>query len=883
MPATSPPRLLLRIFRLYCHPHLADHIEGDLIEAYQERMRMQGARVANFRLALELVLLFRPGIIRGWQPPRFVTTYSMYKSFIVLAWRNFLKSKGYSSINILGLAIALSACMLILLYVQHELSFDRFYAHADRIYRVNHEIKFADNHLHLATAGPTFGATAKAELPQIESMTRLRWADNLAVKKENETIRQSEVAFADSSFFEVFTLPVIAGDVRTALTEPNSIVLTESMALKFFGTTDVLGKMLILDNDKSRKVTAVIEDIPSNSHFQFKCFVPMIEDTYAQVNTWAGNQNYNTYFLVRPDADLDAFLKGMTEMMNRHLEPELKMIINKSVKEFESQGDYFRLSITPLVDIHLHSNRIAELYGSGKIEYVYMFSAIAVFILIIAIINFMNLATARSANRAREVGVRKVMGSLKASLVQQFMLESVLTCALSMLIALLLTVIALPQFNVLTGKSFDTSIMFTPSMVAIFFALVVVVGILSGSYPAFYLSAFRPVMVLKGAITGARRSLMRNTLVVFQFVAAVTLIAGTIVAYLQMDYIRKRDLGYSREQVLVINNLWPLGERAETFKDELLTLSGVEQATVSGFLPVSYQRTSNTFFQSPTLDISGAINVQAWSVDDQYISTLSMQIIEGRDFSRDIASDSAAIILNESAARFLGGENIIGMKLYTPEDMEGKKIHVQHVIGIVKDFNFSTLRDKVGPLVLMYGTNRGSVALKLQTADISNLMSKVEAKWKTFAPALPFEYSFLDEDYERLYEGERQVGKLITIFASLSIFISCLGLFGLAAFMAERRSKEIGIRKVMGATVYGITTLLSRDFLRLVVLAVALATPLAWYLITKWLEGFAYRIDVSWWIFPLAGIVAVVIAFLTVSYQSVRAAMTNPATSLRTE
>ncbi|MEJ1240817.1 ABC transporter permease [Chryseolinea sp. T2] len=883
MPYTGPPRAMLRLFRWYCHPRLADHIEGDLIEVHREWISKHGQGMANFRLAVELILLFRPGIIRPWQSPQFINTYSMYKSFIIVAWRNFQKSKGYSSINIFGLAIALTACMLIVLYVRHELSFDRFNEKADRIYRVNNEIKFGDNHIDVAAAGASFASTAKAEFPQIEAVTRIRWAGSLLVNVGDERVRQQNVGFADSTLFDVFTLSIVAGNAKTALNEPNTIVLTESIARKFFGTTDVLGKTLNIDDNKTRKVTAVIKDIPSNSHFRFECFIPLVDDDRANEDLWAGAQNYATYLLLRPDADPYALAVELNKMMDRHVGPELKMIINKTIEEFRGQGDFFLASLTALPDIHLHSNRLGELYGTGKIEYVYMFSAIAVFILIIAVINFMNLATARSAKRAREVGVRKVLGSVKSSLIQQFILESVLTCALAMIIALALTAIMLPQFNILTGKSFEVDVLYSPSMIASFAALVLVVGLLSGSYPAFYLSAFQPVAVLKGGSGSVRRSMMRNTLVVFQFVASVTLIAGTIVIYRQMDYIRKRDLGFDREQILIINNGRQVGNRIEPLKNSLLSVTGVRNVTVSGFLPVSYQRSNNTLFQSPTLDITGAMSVQEWRVDDQYLKTMGMHIAEGRDFSKEIASDSSAVILNESAARFLGGSGMIGKKLYTPNDATGKSVRELTVVGIVKDFNFSTLRQQVAPLTLVYGKDQSSIVLKLDAGDITALMSSVEAKWKSIVPELPFEYSFMDADYDRQYEGERQAGTLFTVFAALSIIISCMGLFGLATFMAEQRTKEIGIRKVLGASVYGITSLLSRDFLRLVVLAVAIATPLAWYLIAKWLEGFAYRIDVSWWVFPVAGFIALMIACATVSYQSIRAAIANPVNSLRTE
>jgi len=860
-----------------------DHIEGDLIEVHRQCEQQVGRRRANWRLAVALITLFRPDIIRPLESPQFVTTYSMYKSFVVVAWRNFLKSKGYSSINILGLTIALSACMLIGLYVQHELNFDRFNLKSENIYRANYEVKFGDNLVDVACAGPSFASTAKADFPQIEEATRIKWFGGLLLKLNGENVRQSNVAYADSTLFDIFTIPIIQGSAKTALNEPNTIVLTESVARKLFGSTDVVGNVLTVGENKTRKVTAVIEDLPSNSHFRFECFLPMIDDERALDDVWAGGQIYSTYFLLRPDADVRVLERELNKMLDRHVSPELKKIMNKTVEEFESHGDYMTTSLTPLVDIHLHSNRLGELFGTGKIEYVYMFSAIAIFILLIAVINFMNLATARSARRAREVGVRKVLGSVKSSLIQQFIMESMLTCALAMILAFALTAVALPSFNSITGKTFDMGVLYETRTLVSFVILMVAVGVLAGSYPAFYLSAFQPVQVLKGGSGGVRSSAMRNALVVFQFVASVVMIAGTIVVMMQMNYISQRDLGFSREQVLIIGNGSQVGDRMESLKNSLLTIRGVKNATVSGFFPVSDYRSNNTFFRSPTLDISAAINMQEWQVDDQYITTMGMQIAEGRDFSRDIASDSTAIIVNESAARFLGEGNIIGKKFYTIADISRENVTTLHVIGVVKDFNFSTLRDQVAPLAFVYGGDQSSIALKLSTEDITSVMRDVEAKWKSIAPELPFEYSFMNADFDRLYDGERQASTWFTIFASLSIFIACMGLLGLATFMAERRTKEIGIRKVLGASVYGITSLLSTDFLKMVVIAVILATPLSWYLIGKWLDGFAYRVDIAWWVFPLAGLIAVFIAFVTVSYQSVRAAVANPVDSLRTE
>jgi len=878
-----PPKFFLRFFRGYCHPRLADDIEGDLIEVYRKRALKNGKRKADIRFAIDVLLLIRPNIIKPVNGYQNINTYGMYKSYFTIAWRTFLRSKGYSLINISGLAIGLSACLLIALYVHHELSYDRFNEKANRIYRVDSELKFGDNHMNLALTNPLFGETAKADFPQIEQTTRLQWYGSFLVKKGDVNVREGNVARADSTLFDVFSLPMIHGNPKTALTEPNSIVITESVAKKYFDNTDVVGQTLTINNTENRKITGVIRDIPSNSHFRFTSFVPMIENEYANEVIWAGSQNWATYLLLKPGADAEGLDPELNKMFDRHLGPEMKSVINKTLDEFKSQGDYFKVSLTKLTDIHLRSNKIGELYGGGNLQYIYIFSVIALFILIIAVINFMNLATARSAGRAREVGVRKVMGSLRGSLIQQFLTESFLTCLIAMLLSIAITFSILPLFNELTGKIFDVSILLSTPVMILLVSLTIGVGLLAGSYPAFYLSAFQPVSVLKGSKTGnVKKSFFRNTLVVFQFSASVLLISGTLIVFMQMQYIREKDLGYNREQMLILNNIDQLGQRIEPIKNSLSQISGVENLTVTGFLPVNYNRNNNTYFPTPSLDIKGTISMQQWTIDENYIATIGMKLIEGRNYIKG-KTDSTSIILNESAAKFLGGEDILEKKLYRLIDEETHTITEYRIVGIVKDFNFSSLREPVKPLAFLYGSDNGGITLKINTADIPSLLSTIETQWKSLAPDLPFEYSFMDTDFDNAYKGERQTGKLVTIFATLSIFISCLGLFGLATYVAEQRTKEVGIRKVLGASVTGITTLLSKDFVKLVLLAIAVATPLAYYFIHQWLQGFAYRIELSWWVFILSGAIALTIALLTVSFQAIKAAMMNPVKSLRSE
>lgn len=807
----------------------------------------------------------------------------MYKNYFTIAWRTILKSKGYSFINTSGLAVGLCACLLIGLYVKHELSYDRFHEKASRIFRVNMELKFGDNHLNLAQVNPLFGETAKNEIPEVEQVTRLRWYGSFLVKKGNENIREGNVAWADSTLFDVFTLPMISGNPKTALTEPNSLVITASVARKYFDRTDVVGETLTINNTQSRIITGVIEDLPSNMHFQFTSFIPLVEDEYALDGTWAGSQNWNTYLLLKEGVNADAGAPLLNKMLDRHLGPQLKTVIGKNINEFNSEGNFFKASLIALPDIHLHSARIGELYAPGNMQYVYMFSAIAACILFIAIINFMNLATARSTNRAREVGMRKVMGSIRSALIGQFITESLLTCVAAMLFALALTVALFPFFNELTGRPLDPAILLTPQVVAALIIMTVVVGILSGFYPAFYLSAFQPIAVLNRKSSGGKRSIFRNVLVVFQFSASVFLIAGTMIVYRQLQFIQQTDVGYNREQLLIISNIDKLGNQTEAFKTNLLGIWGVEKATVTGFLPVSYNRNADSFFTSPAMEIRDAINVEKWRIDEDYLETMGMQLLEGRNFSKEIAADTGSVILNESAAKFLGGQDILEKKLYRIMDENTRELKAFTIVGIVKDFNFSSLREPVKPLALIFGSHSGAMTARLQGSNMLGTVSAIEDQWNVMASGFPFEYSFMDADFDQLYKGERQSGKLITYFASLSILISCLGLFGLATFMAEQRTKEIGIRKVMGASVSGITTLLSKDFLKLVLVAVVIAIPLAWYFTDKWLQAFAYHIDLEWWVFMVASLMALIIALMTVGVQAIKAAVQNPVNSLRSE
>ncbi len=544
-------------------------------------------------------------------------------------------------------------------------------------------------------------------------------------------------------------------------------------------------------------------------------------------------------------------------------------------------------AVMPLTAIHLHSNKSYEFEANGNMSYVYIFSVIAIFILLIACVNFMNLSTARSANRAKEVGIRKVAGSLRSNLITQFLTESVLVSFFSLLLALGIAALLLPLFNQLAGKHMSVLTLFSSWLLPVLIALVFVVGCIAGSYPAFYLSSFQPVQVLKGSIAkGFKSSWLRSGLVVFQFFISIALIIGTIVIYNQLNYIRSREIGYNRDQVLVINGTYVLEKQLKTFRQEMLKISGVQSAAVAGSLPTETGYNQNGWFKDPTLDAKQVTIMTDFYGDQHYIPTLGMQMVKGRNFSLDFASDSTAIIVNETAAKLLGFKEPLNEKMYRPGNYasDGSFVPVTfHIIGVVKDFNFNSMHDKVGPLILELGENYGRIAMRINTKNIPALISQVEKTWNNMAPGQPFSYTFLDADFNKIYDAEQRTGKLFITFAVFAIFIACLGLFGLVTYAAEQRIKEIGIRKVLGASVGEIVTMISKDFVKLVLIAFVIAFPVGWWMMNKWLQGFAYRINISWWVFALAGALTIAIALITVSFQAIKAALANPAKSLRTE
>jgi len=812
----------------------------------------------------------------------------MLKNYLKIAWRNLLRNKTFSFINIVGLAIGLSCFLLIALYVLDELSFDKFYKNANRIYRINASIRFGGTDLNFPLSSDMMGQMLKKDYPQVEDYARVyNSSGNKLVKKGTDYINEYKVCHVDSTFFRIFDLPVIAGDAKNGLNEPNTVVITEKIAKKYFGTTDAVGKTLETnDNNKTLyKVTAVINNIPHNSHFDFDFYFSMKNVDYG----WGQflSHNFHTYLLLRPGTDYKLVENKFTDYIDKYCLPEAKQFMHiNSMDDFKKSGNKLEYNLTPLTKIHLYSSLQYEFLPGGNIQYVYIFSAVALFILVIACINFMNLTTARSANRAKEVGIRKVLGTEKKELVVQFLVECTLMVIFSLLLAIGIAYLVLPLFNDVAAKSMSLLNLFSPIILPLLIILPFVVGLLAGSYPAFYLSSFKPIEVLKGKLKmGSRSGGLRNLLVGFQFFTSIVLIIGTIVIYRQLHYIQTKNIGFNKSQVLIINGAYALKDNLTPFKNEVLQMPGVTSGTISSFLPVtSSSRNDNTFSSSPIMDSKNGFDIQTWAVDYDYIKTLGMEVIKGRNFSKDFGTDSTAVIINESIANQLGYANPIGQKIYgTYYSMNSHDRIGYTIIGVVKNFNFESLKQNVGMLGLFLKPSSGLISFKINAGNITDVLKQVENKWKSFAPGMPYSFRFLDDSFNDMYSNEQRIGKIILIFSTLAILIACLGLFGLSIFIAEQRTKEIGIRKVLGSSVGSIVQLLSKDFVRLVIIAFVIAVPVAWYFMNKWLQDFANRVDISWWIFLLAGVLALVIALATVSFQAIKAAMMNPTKSLRSE
>jgi len=808
----------------------------------------------------------------------------MLNNYIKTTFRNLIRSKGYTVINILGLAIGLSASILILLFIVNELSYDKFFKDSERIYRIAVKGRMSGDFFDVAVTPAPMAPALKYTFPEVESSVRLRqWSQQSLFAFEHKMFYEKDVFFADSSFFEIFDFAPALGDLKTALHEPFSAVLTQELAHKYFNDDNPIGKILKVNDDFLFKVTAVIQDIPENTHLKFPLLlswssIKKMNDSRMDDN-W-GSLGFYTYVKLVENTDVQQFeLKIKTIIIDKLIEQS-----GEDSSRFENVQLEFKPYLQPIEEIHLKSNLMAELSPNSDISYIYSFSAIAAFILLIACINFMNLTTARSAKRAREVGIRKVHGGFRSQLIAQFIGESVILSFIALVIAIILVELTIPVFSDIIGQNISEDLLINPLMIVSYLILAIVVGFVAGSYPAFYLSSFQPVNVLKRNLNrSSKNPALRNVLVIIQFSISIFLMVGTGIIFNQLNYVKNKKLGFDKEHVMIIQlRNDKLREKSAFLENEFRKLSMVANAASSTSIPGEGSAGSGFFPEGEnTTDPWLIFNTGA---DYDYIETMGMEIIKGRSFSKEFASDTAGIIINETLLKKLGwGDDCIGKKI-TPGD-PGNKFSF-HVIGVVKDFHFLSLHDKIEPYIIYLSKNNlRSLSIKIKPGNLNESITQISNKWSEMEPNFPFDYSFLDETFDALYKSEERMGKLFIYFSIIAIFIACLGLFGLASYTAEQRTKEIGIRKTFGATTPSISFLLTRDFTKWILLANIIAWPAAYYFLGLWLENFAFRINITdqWHVFLLSAVISFAVAILTVSLQAIKVAHSNPVDALKYE
>ena len=815
----------------------------------------------------------------------------MLKNNVKIAVRSLFKQKVYTFINVVGLAVGIASCILIVLFIRNEFSYDRFFKDQDRIYRMSLERIYPNHSTYYAIIPHSFAGVAKETFAEIEEATISSRFPNVELTYKNQ--RDEEVKFdeeiiisGDSSFFKVFDFEIIKGNSENLFTKGNEIVVTEEMADRYFGEEDPLGKLIRIGENLEFTVAAVIADIPLNSHFKFSAIVSNTGFPFLQQENFTGFSAY-TYFKLREGADPSSLEAKIPQLVDKYAAGQIERELGKSWEEYRNAGNGYRYFLQPLNDIHLFPTYLeAQMKPSGNINSVYILIAVAFLILGIACVNFMNLATARSSERAKEVGIRKVMGSLRPQLMRQFLTEAILLSGVGVFLALVIAQLAIPFFNDLTERNLQLpfSLGFALSIIGI----ILFVGLLAGLYPALVLSSFKPTDVLKGQFTGSQKGKwIRNGLVVFQFWISIILIIGTLVIRDQMAYMQHISLGFDKEHVLVVERGFSFGpQNLKTFVEELRNMPEVENAAVAFASPGQ----ESTFFgiQFQPEGSSEILTTKSMVVADGVSETLGLEILEGKGFSED-TNDSLYVLLNQTAVKVMGIKDPIGSKLMeTQNTPDGNVIIARTVIGIVKDFNFNSLRDEITPLVMQntesFGANIGGqyVFARIKPNQTQSAIEAIEAKWKEIAPEQAFKFSFLDESLNQQYKEEQQTGRIFSIFSVLAIFVSCIGLFALSAYITSLRTKEIGVRKVLGASVGGVVLMLSKDFTKMILIAFALAVPVAWLVMEKWwLQNFAFRINVNLWIILISGISVLAIAWLTVSFQSIKAALSNPVDSLK--
>ncbi|MFC2158209.1 ABC transporter permease [Acidobacteriota bacterium] len=865
----SPPPIASRILKRVLPVEEREFLFGDIKEIYKTMVDCRGRFLAWLWIWGQVFL----------SSPRFIyySTYwriIMFQNFIKIAIRNIKRQKGYTFINLTGLALGMACCLLIILYIHSELSYDRYHENAEKIFRINTRMEIRETNLNIASSNHPLGPTLARDYPEVLESVRLRPVyDRTLIEIENRQFFEDDIMLADNTVFDVFSFKFIRGDRENALARAYTIVLTETAAERLFGSTDPVGKTLRFDNSTTYTVTGIMEDVPPNSHFTFDMLCSF--ETYYQTNEglrerWLGDLNNFTYILLQDPADaakIDSILPGLVD---KHAGRILKAV-----------GGTVEFKLQPMTQIHLNSGVEGEIEGQGDIAYIYIFAAVAVFILLIACFNFMNLSTARSTKRAREVGLRKVLGSERKQLIAQFLNESLFHCLIALVLAVALVALALPMFRSLSGSALTLRFQDILWLVPAVFGFVLITGFIAGSYPAFFLSSFQPIRTIKGHLRqGKQKSRFRSLLVVVQFAVSITLIIGTIVILNQLRFMKSTHLGFNKEQVLVLQiRDQTIRNSLNSLRTELKKTPGVIEVAASSHVPASGARRNAILPEGFQIDESQMVAIM--SADPGFLATMGIELASGRNFDDLHATDDQrTYLINETAARRFGWEDPVGKTIL---ELDGRK-EPCIIVGVVKDFHFLSLRMEIEPVLIEYNPSAfGFISLRIQPANISQTLGNVEKTWGKLDPTGGFDYFFLDQSFDSQYRSEERLSTLFSYFTFFAIFIACLGLFGLAAYSVEQRTKEIGIRKVLGSSYSNIIFLLSKDFVRWVLLANIIAWPLAYFAMNTWLQDFAYRTALDYKPFLISATAALLIAFLTVSYQAIKAGLSNPVDALRNE
>ncbi|MEQ8907471.1 ABC transporter permease [Ekhidna sp.] len=867
----TPPKWALKFLQFFYKEKYLEQIEGDLYELFE---RDGATKKARRRFGWNTIRFFRLRYLKGLEDFERLTTLAMIKNYLKVAIRTLIRQKSYAGINIAGLAIGLASCLLIMMYVFHEQSYDNFYPEGEHVYRVANGERGRYTPELLAK-------TMMEEYPQVEATTRISglWESHFQIG--NQSFFQDGSAWADENIFKVFQMEFVSGNPESAINGPEDLVLTESLATKFFPGESAMGKTIVVDGN-NMKVTAVVKDPPKNTHFPFK-FIGRVWDNVSANQNWTGN-NFWTYAKIQPGITSQEMNNKLVSLYEKYVGPQLiaysgHATFEDLVEEYPDR--IYGFTLHPLREIHLENPHFS-MGARGDKKNVVVFSMVALFILLIACVNYINMATARSAVRSKEVGIRKALGSYRKNIISQFLIESILITFLAIILAVIISVFSLPYFNQLTGRAFEITDLFSLTNILSILVILFIVGLLAGGYPAYIISNFTPLKALRGQMQQAGKKGLRSGLVAFQFAISIFLVAATSVIFKQVMFMQSQDLGINTEQTLVINNGRQLGEKYDVFKNELEGLADIEVVSKSSHIP--FHGSSDWTYQVPNEDNRRIAPNNGFASPDME-KVLGLEIVKGRFFEHNSVSDSATVVINESLVKELGWEEPLGKELQRPGG------HTYRVIGVMKDFNYASLKSEIDPLIYRYGPINSEVGMfhqayvlaKVNTSDILNTLNQVEQKWNEHVPGYPFDGHFLDDSYQKQYESELKFGQVFTTFSFLAIIIALLGLFALTTFVLQKRFKEIAVRKVLGATVPSLLRMMIKDFTRLVIIGGAIGISGAFYWLSSWLEGYSYRIELSWYLLIVPIILILLLTWVVVSAKSYRAAVANPANALKEE